>query len=136
MYWEQQSFALRFKENGFTPLDLCNQLGKDGRECILEILLINYREETEEFIASLKKFEKMNFKKMRQDILESYTIYEHPKDCPHKYVVRLWHLDKSTDRMSSHDTLEDARMSLPVGLRCVPRFPSDDPVIVEVWYEA
>jgi hypothetical protein len=33
-----------------------------------------------------------------------------------------------------HDTLEQARDSIPEGLICWPRFPDDDPAIVEVWF--
>ena len=63
MFWEQEEWNLEFKENGFTPLGLIKQLDKSGREALLEILFINYRDESESFVKKLKKFQKINFSK-------------------------------------------------------------------------
>jgi hypothetical protein len=61
MYWEQQSLELEFSDRGFAPLDICEQLKKDGREALLEILLLNYGKETEDFIKRVERFKKSRF---------------------------------------------------------------------------
>jgi hypothetical protein len=67
-----------------------------------------------------------------------YTIYDHPRDYPEKFVVRrcvvmatgeIEHLDGY-----ACDTLEQARALVPPGLFCQPRQTEDDPVIVETWF--
>lgn len=58
MFWEQESWQLEFQERGFTPIDILEQLGKTGREALLEIFLINYNSETEDFRKNLYRFKK------------------------------------------------------------------------------
>ena len=69
--------------------------------------------------------------------LKQYVIYDHPKDHPHFFVVREWIIGRGELRhgrmMGVAETLDKARAIVPEGLACIPRYPEDDPVIVEVW---
>lgn len=68
--------------------------------------------------------------------LEMWTVYKHPKDYPDKYVARKARIAKNiehTNDMFVADDLQEIRALLPSGLHCIPRYPHDDPVIVEVW---
>jgi hypothetical protein len=69
--------------------------------------------------------------------LHQYVIYEKPKDYPNKYVVRLWIIGPGTVQagplVSTCDTIEQARKTIPKGLVQIPAFENDDPVISEVW---
>jgi hypothetical protein len=72
------------------------------------------------------------------EILQIWTVYDHPSDYPDKYVARLHVVSKSgtgpTTEMFVADTLEELRVLLPPGLYCLPRYAADDPVIVETWF--
>ena len=74
---------------------------------------------------------------MSTEPLRQYTIYNSPADYPDLYVVRRWDIvpgeARATDDVTTHFTLEDARLSVPRGLFCMTRSPGDDPCIVEVW---
>lgn len=74
---------------------------------------------------------------VQQTRLVMYVIYDHPKDCPDKFVLRRWSEDRGDpvpcDVVASGDTIEQVRAALPGDLVCIPRHPSDDPVIVETW---
>ena len=72
--------------------------------------------------------------------LQIWTIYDRPSDHPSNFVARLSlvggktgvpevteHLLVSTDL----DALRHHLMAL--GLTCIPRYPEDEPHIVEVW---
>lgn len=63
LYWEGRTLCqIDVEEHGgLTPLDLLEQAGEEGREGILEILFLNYREETKAFIAGVERFEKNFF---------------------------------------------------------------------------
>jgi len=68
-----------------------------------------------------------------------WTIYYRPLDFPHHYAVRMWRLveDSAVPQhylvAGLYDTLEEARMDIPVGTICVGREEADDPIIVETW---
>jgi len=73
------------------------------------------------------------------DALILYTIYDHPKDFPHHYVVRP-HAVTPGDVMPHgfsclYNTLEEARADcIDNGAdTCLMREPDDDPVIIETW---
>jgi hypothetical protein len=73
-------------------------------------------------------------------VLQTFTIYEHPKDHPEHYVVRRFEVTESgpvpSRDFTLHDTLEQARESVAKRsphLMCFERAPDDDPVIVETW---
>lgn len=67
-----------------------------------------------------------------------FAVYEHPKECKDKYVVRMWQIIRGvptpvpTQYCLVKDTLEECRDALPAGLF---RFKdaNADPVIVETW---
>jgi hypothetical protein len=67
-----------------------------------------------------------------------WTIYDHPRDHPTMFVARKWWVDgngpqPTTDMMISAN-VEDLRSAMAqMGLTCLPRYPDDDPVILEVW---
>jgi hypothetical protein len=66
--------------------------------------------------------------------LEVWTVYANPRDCPGKIVIRKSLSSGPTNEAYVFDDLDAARaVLLRSGLTCLPRFPEDDPVIVEVW---
>lgn len=73
-------------------------------------------------------------------VLPFWTIYERPADYPQGFVVRRsWVVRGRLDPLPElgplqvHSTLDQARASLPDGLNCLGRQPTDDSVIVESW---
>lgn len=74
-----------------------------------------------------------------------WVIYERPQNFPCEFVllrhfVKDWRPGQTARAPSVPDsivwlapTLELARLGVPHGLLCMPRFPEDDPHIVEVW---
>ncbi len=75
---------------------------------------------------------------LKGDELVMYTIYDHPKDFPDKFVVRA-HIVASDGKQYAStdcqlaDTLEEARTFVPRDKVRTARHPADDPVIVETW---
>jgi hypothetical protein len=72
------------------------------------------------------------------DVLSSFTVYQSPRDCPGKFVVRRWVIRGGpapvpTNDVVVCDTLDEAREFVPPGLICFPRSEGDDPTIVETW---
>ncbi len=65
--------------------------------------------------------------------LKIFTIYDHPKDYPTKFVVRLFIADQPTEITFTADSLNQARLYIPKGLVKFDRHHTDDPVIVESW---
>ena len=75
--------------------------------------------------------------------MDMWVIYDHPRDYPDNFVVRLWEIKPdgfsemcvkpSLNNFHLVKTLDEARQLIPVGLHAIPRFANDDPVIVEVW---
>jgi hypothetical protein len=69
--------------------------------------------------------------------LDMWTVYDHPRDYPDKYVARRCTVGRGgltmTNDMFVADTINEVRSLLPLGLFCLPRDPKDDPCIVEVW---
>lgn len=71
--------------------------------------------------------------------LDIWVVYDSPSDFPGRVVVRRQ--IALSDRRIAKDaraflfpTLDDARRWLAdLNLTCLPRFPDDDPVIVETW---
>jgi hypothetical protein len=64
---------------------------------------------------------------------EFFVIYDHPKECPDYYVVRLWRNCQPTEMTFLSPTLDGARRAIPRGRIPLARNPKDDPVIVETW---
>lgn len=63
-----------------------------------------------------------------------WVIYDHPKDIPLWWVARLWENGAPTKEHLLGNDLEFLRTRLRArGLVMIPRDPSDDPVIVEMW---
>lgn len=73
---------------------------------------------------------------MNNKSLYQYVIYNKPKDCPTKFVVRVWIIGPGTAQagpvVCTVNTLEEARASLPDGVEIIP-ITDPDPVIAEVW---
>lgn len=70
--------------------------------------------------------------------LPMWVVYCHPSDFPEYYVARQHVVgiggQQPTDRVMLAATLESLRVALSaVGLLCIERNESDDPVIVETW---
>jgi hypothetical protein len=67
-----------------------------------------------------------------------WIIYDHPKDCPDKWVARMWKFDR-THYVPTSDVLTAAKLDtlrsqmMQHGLVCIARDPADDPTIVEAW---
>jgi len=68
-----------------------------------------------------------------------WVICKNPSDYPGKFTARLHIIDFDTKQsiptkeMFVADTLDEARELIPQGLALIPRYPNDDPVIVETW---
>ena len=63
-------------------------------------------------------------------------IYEKPSDYPNSFVVRRWRVTgEGPMPMEAYPapTLKEARKFVPRELYRLPRDPSDDKTIVEVW---
>jgi len=67
-----------------------------------------------------------------------YTVYFSPSDYRGQYVVRRWQVSASgampREVVAVSSTLEEAHRSIPKGLYRQPRYPKDDPVILETWF--
>lgn len=74
---------------------------------------------------------------MPRDLLSIWTVYDHPRDYPASFVARrsevIDGVVQVTADMFVADTLDELRALLPPGLYRLPRFPGDQPHIVEVW---
>ena len=64
-----------------------------------------------------------------------WTIYDHPRDYPKRFIVRVFYGLTPEPQSTAHDSLADARVSVQARGGCVNlgRQPKDDPVIVESW---
>lgn len=66
-----------------------------------------------------------------------WVICFNPSDYPGKYTVRVHCMVDGETRIDPSvqvaKTIEAARNLIPGGLVCMPRDPSDAPVIVETW---
>lgn len=67
-----------------------------------------------------------------------FTIYQNPLDAPGQYVVRRWTIGPGwelPDKTVAYQgpSLSAARAAIPYGLHRMPRFPDDDPSVLEVW---
>jgi len=65
-------------------------------------------------------------------------VYDHPLDMPEHYVARMHEVLANGESVATSNvivggTLDAVRSALPPGLACIPRYPADDPNIVEVW---
>lgn len=75
------------------------------------------------------------------ELLEGWTIYDHPLDYPDYYIARRWAANRdgtvthfpTVYRTTSLSQLRAILQDENPGLTPVPRFPNDDPKIVEVW---
>ena len=66
--------------------------------------------------------------------LPLWVIYDHPNDCPDRYVARLWYGETPSTLAVTSKKLEWIRDEMERrGFVCVPRSEDDDPVIVETW---
>lgn len=65
------------------------------------------------------------------------AIYHNPTDYPDKYVARLWMTGQGGPRATAciviRDTLEEIRATIPAGMVCFNRYPSDVLSLVETW---
>lgn len=71
-------------------------------------------------------------------ILSMIALYNSPKDFPGKIVTRRWEIRKYSREpipMEAHtfETVEQARASIPAGLRCIAPLPGEDPILIETW---
>jgi len=71
------------------------------------------------------------------DVLEMWTVYDHPRDMPDCFVARLFLVKAGamevTGIFRAAPTLDEVRAMLPLGLYRLPRSENDEPQIVEVW---
>ncbi|MBR3796007.1 MAG: hypothetical protein IKK34_08265 [Clostridia bacterium] len=66
------------------------------------------------------------------------TVFFSPKDCPGKYIARIFVVEPGKTMATKYctvaDTLEAMRAHIPTNqLLCFPRSPEDDPCVVESW---
>jgi hypothetical protein len=73
------------------------------------------------------------------DALYMWTVYDHPRDMPDKFVARCWRITRGQDPQATavfyaHAELEPLRKFLRAKyLTQLERSEYDDPVIVETW---
>jgi hypothetical protein len=73
------------------------------------------------------------------DVLNIWTVYDHPKDFPHSFVARRFEIGKQADGPLATDDvvlgdLRTIRESFRrCGLTCIRRSDTDEPQIVECW---
>jgi len=66
-------------------------------------------------------------------VLNIWTVYDHPKDHPEGYIARCFEMDQPTN-ITIAGELDDIRECFErIGLVCIHRAPTDDPVIMETW---
>jgi hypothetical protein len=78
---------------------------------------------------------------MTANVLNMWTVYDHPEDFPHTFVARRWEVGSGTvvslvmtDDMIIAPELEGIRKVLRLrGLVRLERHPNDDERIVETW---
>jgi hypothetical protein len=74
-----------------------------------------------------------------RDVLEMWTIYDHPLDNPDLYVARAWTVGGDGVLFAGQQTialadLDQLRQEMRLkGLVPIHRAPDDDPKIVETW---
>lgn len=101
---------------------------------IIDIVLNNFLDKNYDHVKALYKEATEGYLCM-----PVFVVYEHPKDFPGKYVVRLWQIDREnnitepTSYCVVKDTLKEIREALPCNLYRFGRDSSDDPVIIETW---
>jgi hypothetical protein len=79
----------------------------------------------------LPTFEDFDFDKTA---LPMIVVYHNPEDFPGKYVARLVYSPHGPTKYAIvKDTFSEIRESMPSGMRRIPPFKEDDPVIVEVF---
>lgn len=72
-----------------------------------------------------------------RNVLNIWTVYDHPADFPHSYVARRFEVDED----GSHVTDDIVQGELQIiresfrycGLVCLMRSDDDDPKIMECW---
>ncbi len=74
------------------------------------------------------------------DTLDMWTIYDSPRDHPEGLIARRFEIGRGAEPRATQDTLTAATlMALREKLRAkgmvapLPRYPGDDPHIVETW---
>jgi hypothetical protein len=73
------------------------------------------------------------------EALRIWVVYHNPADFPGKYVLRPQDVKPDGEIVRRpevwlRDSLDELRRCIPPGLHQMPRFESDDPVIVETWF--
>lgn len=80
--------------------------------------------------------EQIHVKARRQNDLLTWTVYDHPDDFPHCYVVRP-HSSRLARPLTvhfEHTQLERVRSALEhLGLTRLDRAPGDPPAVLETW---
>lgn len=64
-----------------------------------------------------------------------WVIYQSPSDYPGRFVARPHNVleGRVLTAILIANTLDELRISLPIGLSLLMRQPDDDPVIIETW---
>lgn len=77
----------------------------------------------------------MSLEEARKRFPPMWTVYDHPKDYPHHFVVRRWYGVTREDLAALCNTLVEAREHIAVQGGCMNfgREKWDDPVIIETW---
>lgn len=77
----------------------------------------------------------MDLAEARKTFPPIWVVYDHPRDYPDKWVVRVWYGEVSEPDCTVHDSREDARESISSrgGGMCFAPYLNDDPCIAEWW---
>lgn len=70
---------------------------------------------------------------LKRNVLNIWTVYDHPTDFPNSYVARRFEYDKATGDIVQGELSIIRESFRRCGLTCLPRDPSDDAKIVECW---
>lgn len=77
----------------------------------------------------------MNLEEARKHFPPIWVIYDHPRDYPHHFVVRLWYGLIPEEDVAPFETLHEARQYIANSGGCarLRRHENDDPAILETW---
>ena len=90
---------------------------------------------TDELIDA-KRARELQESAVREDIVLVWTVYQHPRDFPDRYIARPYRCTPCVKPLPEHLeglTLEALRSQIPPTLVRLDRSKYDDPKIVETW---
>ena len=118
MIWEGRQYRIVSEPKGITPIDLCEQIGRSGRDILREILVIHYRNETREHIKSIEK--KKSFKTLNPGDRVVVSGYDsHGMNCTAMkgIIVNDWPVKQDFCLVRSDPCCDGSQMTVKVHFR-------------------